>query len=58
MDLPPDLPVLEKKRSDDELDSLSLSSNDTSVTSWDVDYNSDSNDGGIDGLLDDEANDL
>eukprot|EP00804_Cyclotella_cryptica_P023744 CCRYP_011132-RA/>CCRYP_011132-RA protein AED:0.33 eAED:-0.31 QI:0/0/0/0.5/1/1/2/0/240 len=57
LDLPPDLRVLHKKSTDDELDSL-LSINYTSVASYDVDYNSASKDGGINGLLDDAANDL
>jgi hypothetical protein len=50
VDLPPDL---ESRKSDDELNSLSLSTSDTSVASWDVDYTSDSKDDGINGLLQD-----
>jgi hypothetical protein len=72
VDLPPDLRVLHNKSTEDELDSLLstnnkstdkeldslLSTNYTSVASYDVEYESASKDGGINGLLDDEANDL
>ncbi len=68
MDLPPDLRVLHNKSTEDELDSLLstnnkstddeldslLSTNYTSVASYDVEYESASKDGGIDGLLDDK----